>query len=446
MTNIISVRVPRIVIENVDVSITAITVLALAVSSSVRYPFVCLYCISLSCLKKGVELLTHLRVVVVAFFTEPSTAYKAGRTLRNQIKELRLSGANDWRDQAIVLIRKSRQKSPSAELERLRGASILDKKSEASLDAAISQVNGTFSYIYKRTRVQNIKMIYAQAMEIKKVYGDEYDVFLHAQASPWLANSYFVKELWRLHNPEIDFHHFKSLRAPCSTAKAGSLENIYQFLSFFRGIEKYRDRYFQLLTLSDSDHKVREELLSADAYFFNYSAYESSLYFLSHNSNILENKDVIKSVTKQTIEHFYPEISPKKSAIYANKILHTAEFKNAVCGNLFVICVPKDKAASIQYRAHPFGRACQCHPKKEDRKILEKLENGVLDESTKCNTIFGPPVPQFRLYLPAIQPERDIHIFLLSPLAKDKKHKMKSKIKSIVAQQHSSLVNTNRTT
>ena len=72
---------------------------------------------------------------------------------------------------------------------------------------------------------------------------------------------------------------------------------------------------------------------------------------------------------------------------------------------------------------------------------MNKLEKGIVDESTKCSsqTTKDSPIPQYRLFLPAIAPENDNPIFLLTPLDIATKNHMKTKVHDIVSRMHSEL-------
>lgn len=364
-----------------------------------------------------------------------NTSFQDGQALKEKIDALRASSAPDWRTQAIRLIREARKDSPQDELARLRGAGVLTKSVEAKLDFAQKNVTLEPGMLFLGwDKPRHIKKLYAEAVEIKQIYQGTHDVFVHAQSAPWLPITYTVKELWKAKFPEEFLHHFKFLRAPCSTASAGTLEGAYRVWHTVnplakKGIERYRDRWFSFFTVSDSDKKVREELLSVDALFFNYARYESALHFLTNNSNILGNNHLIRDVTEKTIAHFYPEIDEKERYRFAKKLLDATQKNDAPCGNLFVICVPKEGSEQVQYRAHPFGRPCRCHPREEDRAILDKLQRGVLDKSTECDTstIPWPKTPQYRLYLPAIEPGKE-EIFLLTPQSSQERHKIKDAV------------------
>lgn len=209
-----------------------------------------------------------------------SIPYRSGVALKASIESLKQSNPSGWRDEAVRLIRHSRRHSILGEIDRLRGAEVLTPLQEALFDSAQSKlfkqdgfpgVAANLSYL--SFGVDAAKAIYAQAIEYKNIYRDTHHVFLHAQSTPWITISYLVKELQRKNHPEINMHHFKPLRAPCSTRPPGITERIFQGIYHDAGIEKYRDRSLQFFTLSDTDPKVGEDLLSVDASFFSTTPY-----------------------------------------------------------------------------------------------------------------------------------------------------------------------------
>ena len=363
--------------------------------------------------------------------------------LKDQLNALRLEKKSGWQEESIQLIRHSRKDDPEQELKRLRTLEILDPNTEKKLDRSIDRATiGSFGWFASHKRKQ-IKILFAQALEIQKIYQETHHVFIHGQSSPWLAISHMVKEIEKIQHPEQNLHQFKYLRAPCSTAEPGFIESTHRLVSLFNpfastGIERYSERWFQDLLLSDNDNKVREELLSADAYFYNYSPCESALYFMGNNSNVL-NKDAVQTVAQKTMAHFFPKLSEFEQALHAKKITKAISSKSFTCGNLFVICLPKKNPQKLHYRSHPFGRVCACHPKELEQEILDKLQRGILDYSTKCDpgkaaSKYGlPKVPQYRLYLPGIEPGKDQKIFLLTPLSSSDRKVIKSRIRSAVS-------------
>ena len=180
----------------------------------------------------------------------------------------------------------------------------------------------------------------------------------------------------------------------------------------------------------DNDGETREHLLSADAYFYNPQTAESALFFLVNNRNIEDDPKKITSFYQKIMHHYLPRLSHRSLESLSAKVLQATHLHTEVCGNLFVICIPKEKSVEVQYRAHPFGMVCTCHSPKRTEEILAKLQQGICDGSMRC-THYGQMIPQFRIYTPLLQ-SGATPVYLLTPHAKSVRKQMKGRIKDIV--------------
>ena len=190
----------------------------------------------------------------------------------------------------------------------------------------------------------------------------------------------------------------------------------------------------QTRVINDEDMKTRETLLSVDGYSYNAQTYESSLYFLMNNNNILGHTGTtaLKNVVKSILGRFNDKVIESELSKLAERVIKCVDFTNNMIttGNLYLIAIPKEKTNDVQYRAHPYGPACTCHRGQDHSEILEKLQNGTLDPSTKCN-FSDVPIPQFRLYTPILTPESGCKIFRLNALNRPQTKSIKTAIKQI---------------
>lgn len=355
--------------------------------------------------------------------------YNPAAPLKQRIDWLKKHRPPEWQKIAIKLIRKSRHENPSYELDRLKNMGVLNHRCTAKLDEALGQV---MTKNPSREKTLTAKMLIGQALEIKDIYHDTHDVFIHAQAGKWTIFSHLIKEFTKKFNPEADISHFKFLRAPCDTIDPGFLDSCWNFFFGKPSIpESVEDFVKSKWWINDDDPKDREMLVSADGYFYNHQTFESSLFFLINNDNIFNNGDAIKNFSKKVIKHFCPSLNDEAYLEkLANRITEAA-FKKAECGNLFVICIPKDDSFKSQYRAHPYGSVCKCHHKALNETILRKLqESEVIDHATSCKT--GFKIPQFRLYTPKLRPDGKKAIYLLTPFSKKVRKSIKDPVKKVV--------------
>lgn len=380
-------------------------------------------------------------------------AHYSAALLKNQIQELRKKNGDGWREKALKFIKRSRFDDPELELSRLRKTGALTPEREAQLKDSINRIAGN-----AKVGEQSL-ILMAQAMEIKDIYKETHDVFIHAQMTNMVVLIYLIKELVKKFRPEVKAHQFKFLRNPKETlpkkpaagsgpapdsaaAKTnalwdlliGSLNVHHNKKEKEKEKEKNKSsvqayvRSEERWGINDDNMDVRDKLLSVDGYFYNFGAMESTQYFLVNNTNILLNK--VQDFCREVIKDFCPKLSSEDLAKYSLEAANAFN-KIGTSGNLFAIAIPKDKSDKMQYRAHPFGPVCRCH--RSNRRVLDRLQNEIFGRSERCNEGHFV-VPQFRIYTPLLTPESGSKIYLLTPLAQEERKAVKGKIKQIVKQ------------
>ncbi len=303
-------------------------------------------------------------------------------------------------------IREKRRDDYESELNRLRSSDILTPEIEARL-------NGLFGS--GGTKALQSKFIYGRILEIKQAYSDPVYVFTHAQATISTSVTYLIKELVRQHRTDREIKLFKFLRAPES--------------------KPYDDEKLILdLKAGVADDHRRDGILSVDGYLYSSYSMESALHFFRSNSNIFSGyKEVITKILKGYLPPKLHALIP--SYVHELEKINEDLLSFAQTGNIFAICVPKSLVEllgdKVVYRSHAFGKACLCHPGQDPIKILHKIQNDQLDDSSKCKPIgFGP---QYRFLTSELTPENGIHIHYLTPFGKAKRKEVKGKIKELVS-------------
>lgn len=243
------------------------------------------------------------------------------------------------------------------------------------------------------------KELLAQALKVRELYSETHYTFIHAQClSYWVINQ-FVKELIKISNPHQDLSCFHFFRSKIDTKKVNAKEIIHE-------------------RIWDSDSYFRKKLLSVDAYFFNTNIGESANDYLSNNESDWHGEtEIIDDILGSYLGIFPKEI------LYKLLELSQEYQKLATIGNLYAICVPKEKINEMAFRAHPYGIPCKCE--KKPIKILNDLQNDNV-KYTKCKAI----APQYRIVTDQLNP-KDNRIFLLSPVAKDIKDSYKLELSKI---------------
>lgn len=370
-------------------------------------------------------------------------SYRKGQELSQEIEKLRKAAEPGWQEQAVKMIRKSREDTLGNEAMRLAAVKALTVQEQAALSKAVYSVwvKKSSAKIREQTTV-----LMSQAHEIKKIYGDTHHLFLHGQSLVWSVVPLLIKELIREFNPEQEVGYYKFLRAEGSAVSDSywdwiSSWTIMKWLGFSKEASKTAGDYIaQNPYINDDDMKTRETILSVDGYFYNTQAYESCLYFLMNNNNILgDGSTALKNVIQSVFRHFKKDASRELIDTLSTRLMKSIAFTNSMTttGNLYLIAIPKEKSADIQYRAHPFGPPCSCHQGKSHTQILEKLQQGILNETTKCK-VYGCAIPQYRLFLPALKPGNGCKIFRMSPLPRSSRQSIKAAIKSIAQELHTS--------
>lgn len=308
------------------------------------------------------------------------------RSLKQRIQAV--PKAPGWQEAVLHIIRKERKDHPGLELERLKFLGIIDQETEQKLNHSLADSRFT-------QKAPLLKMMMGRALEIQKIYGSTHDVFIHSQGSKWLVYCDLIKELMKIHHPEKDLHHFKFLRIPASSP--------------ITDIEHYSKSHY----VDDLDFQTRTDLISADGYVYNNQYGESALHYMNLNSNVEETDRYILDATSKAILTFYPHFSSEKAYSHARELIARIKTVNPQVGNLFIFCVPKEKSSAVQYRAHPYGKPCQCHPGEKDEQILDQLQKGNLTRESTCRSAHD--IPQFRLFTPALKKENGVKSYLLTP-------------------------------
>lgn len=342
----------------------------------------------------------------------------------------------NWEEEAIQLIRRSYQNSKTQELVRLKTIGVLNEETEKRIDLALNHIY--YVQVRKTEKTKKaLKVLLTQAYEIKMIFSKGYHIFTHGQSTNWLIFSVFIKMMLEkrvfsdLDNPQYadlakNLKHFKYLR---NFSDQTSLEPTTDMP---QNVQDFLNQFPSFSPQFDHDPKVRNNLISVDAYLDNRAPGESALHYLANNVNMYQYKDqnIIKSLIAKAIKSFKPTLSPQVIEKYAKELIKAMPPKPMPCGNLFVICVPKALSEAIQYRSHPYGIPCNCDTPAEKEAILEDLQ---MNKIGKTNCI---QASQYRLYTPLLRPEFGVRIFRLIPFSRDDKDALKGNVSSIVDRLH----------
>ena len=282
--------------------------------------------------------------------------------LREKISSLRESKCEGWQEKAVKLIRQSRLEDLHLEMKRIRSVNLLG----ADFDRLTDFLKLCLNSPNDREKVMLLVVNLARAMEIRAIYASTHHVFIHAQSSQWMVVPLLIREIMRMRSVGEKVRQFKYLRMPSDDDR----------------VKKITD-YSTKNDVCDHEPQARKNLLSVNHDFLDSTPGESAICWAYGNRNA---SSFFEEMVAEIIRHYFSEDFAIR---YAPRIVKLTENDPSAIGNLFVLCVPKERSAEVQYRAHAFGSPCRCH------------KNASPENPEKCED--GNP-PQFRIFTPALRP------------------------------------------
>jgi hypothetical protein len=401
--------------------------------------------------------------------TELTDCLHTGLKVKQGIDELRISNTEGWTDRAMEIIRQSRYQDPKKELVRLVGSGVINESFNERVTQVVTRVIPTLDKILPHIRkiifrtlltgelfklillrkipniflnkmfyknlvtilkifmttyvmefmeriyhlyinraktkniVRTITRILAQAEEIKSVFNRSHYVFFHGQSLPFYPLIILYKQQAKRTKPELVTRNFQYLRSPSLQDENCSLSP-----------------YTTNRHINDLNELERRDLLSCSADLFDDDDCDSALSFTLQNTNILNNSsDKVLNKLLGTCESV------------RRKIMDKIPDKIDGCpppGNLIVICIPKEKLDDLAYKAHPFGRACDCAEfGRNPQMYLEGWQNNRHEGGCAKSS-------QYRVLLPKLTRESGGRIFICSPLRKETRVAIKKAVIDSITQ------------
>ncbi len=234
-----------------------------------------------------------------------------------------------------------------------------------------------------------------KALKIKRHYNNlGYICFLHGQEPSRLILQLLLKEIAKIRNPE---QHFKNPFVYLRSAQ------------FYEQTKGHTDQIAEeLKKMIKHDTVQRDPVMSVDAYFLSMAPHESANYFCGETRSVAPLAERGASDLDPLLGELHEgAISVIKREIDA---LMTIVSHKMPCGNLCVVCIPKDKVMNYSYPARPGGKFCPC---RSDAETLQQLIDANKDIEPKCKR---GKTTQWRLATAALRPENGVRSFALSPL------------------------------
>lgn len=270
------------------------------------------------------------------------------------------------------------------------------------------------TWVVNGARMQELRNKFSE-LKTRKYY-----IFPHGASYRWLISTYFNKEWVRLTRPRTDLSLYTQFRFPGTEGNP-------------------RIRY---TPMTKSDSMLRDELMAVDAYLANTAGSESALYFAARNTNIgtdpMPNLEgAVKGVLHNECSQRIVLDGLRALDGRVQRSLGSLGSRGLGGGSYYAILVPEEAVDKTGYRCHPFGYPCRCHPATSNRAILDALQAGVLDHSTRClgsTSSLGHAVPQYRLYTRELTPKNGVLMLNVSKPPRAYRQQLKQSVRRIVNQ------------
>lgn len=236
------------------------------------------------------------------------------------------------------------------------------------------------------------KEMLIKALKIKSHYNKfGYICFLHGQEPTRLILQLLFKEIAKIRNPEQQLKEsFVHLRPEQFSQQAPTIQLAEE-----------------LKKIIYHDNEQRELVMSVDAHFLNTTRSESANYWCKKarsvapiaSTGLIDFAPLLGNLPHGAITVIKREIDTLNAIIA----------QNVPCGNLYIICIPKEKVMDYSYPAVPGGQFCDCRSKSE---TMQQLIDANKDKRPLCK---NGSTTQWRLVAAALKPENGVRSFVLSP-------------------------------
>ncbi len=316
---------------------------------------------------------------------ELELAFKKGVALKEQIEQLRQSKEPDWQEKAMQMIRQSRFEEPILEKQRLKGAGVIKTAEDEEKIIQAFQTSASLD-------TEKAESMLAQALEMKQIFEETHYVFTHGQTHSGYFLSLVYKAEAKLAGKMTK--HFKLVRP-------------HSILEEHESIDKYvKGGYF-----FDHDLSVRRDLLSCSGNLYCDAIGESANSFMSCNQSMCTLDELLVAQIGQATADQLTSTIPKTTST----------------GNLYVVCIPKEKWTEVAYRCHPGGMPCTCKTESDATTLLQRAQEGT--KTLDCEKFQGA---QYRIDLRSLK--LDSKIYALTPFTKTERRHMKAIVDQTIHQ------------
>lgn len=268
-------------------------------------------------------------------------------------------------------------------------------------------------------------MVLAHSLELQEKLQRTHYVFNHGQSASLMLVNLVHRELKRWFEPQR-YESFRVLRHDVALEHMERDQYTIQWIQKEIRDKGLRDTHFRReLICADCYLESTEYSESAISYFI--GEYKPSLQMQSGESSPTITANLIEPALKSyfTDSRVIRIFKQKIAKMVDDRLNYTGQ------GNLYSICVPKEKFEEACYYSRRLGWPSE---NELNPKELNKLQAGKLSDHLKLDGYIYPTPPQIRLLSHKIKREEGFHVILNSTLTDEGLQKLENMIHDLIAQ------------
>jgi hypothetical protein len=288
-------------------------------------------------------------------------------------------------------------------MQELEKSQLSDLDQELARLQSVPRIAASLKKISHKNLSKNHQVAFGRSVELReKLQGTHY-VINHGQNLDLMLINMVARKLKREFEPH-SYESFEPLRH--DTALRHIKEDVHT-------VAWYRNE-IKSSWWGTSDHSLRKELLCGDCVLESTGASESALDFFSGQRNIANSSCFVSQLFLTIVQDYIHDPKVAKKLCGDLKALMDRCPKG---GNLYSVCVPKEKFNESCYFSEPFGV-----PLGNQEELRGKIDQMQAGEDPSY------PPPQIRVLTHKIRPEDGYHVIMNSTLTREELLKIESEV------------------
>lgn len=351
--------------------------------------------IVLSILTLGIRTLVFLYRIkkVEDEIKEMDKNHKAFIHSLSQMEQRHLDKELHAKPEKIVELEKNRLENPEDELNRLK----LNPRIAKSLQKVTSQVQASLPTQHQ--------VAIGRSIELREQLKDTHYVINHGQNFELMI----VNIVARILKQEFEPHQYESFEPLRHDTALRHIKEDTQTVAWYQN---------QINSGVYNDHSFRRELICGDCVLESTAKYESAIDFFAFSMNIAHGRKhptFIKNILMSIVQDYIPNYEVANTLCDDLERLLT---QHPWGGNLYSICVPKEKFDESCYFSQPFGVALENQ---------QKLK-GLLDVMQEGEGVYPSGMPQIRVLTHKVRAEDGFHVILNSTFSSNQLSKIEDEV------------------